>query len=99
MPSDMSIALGEPITYQIWYSDGMPQLHVVPEPEDGPMEGDLSSFTRSWRRSLKARNLSDKTVSTYLASAEDFGAYLAQTGGPSNLAEIAREHIESYIGE
>jgi integrase/recombinase XerC len=77
----------------------MPKLHVVHEPEDGPAEGDYGSFTRSWRRSLKARNLSDKTVSTYLASAEDFGSYLARTGGPCNLAEIAREHIESYIGE
>lgn len=77
----------------------MPKLHVVPEPEDSPVEGDYNSFTRSWRRSLKARNLSDKTVSTYLASAEDFGSYLVRTGGPCNLAAIAREHVESYIGD
>jgi site-specific recombinase XerD len=76
----------------------MQKLRVVPEPEK-PAEGDYGSFTRSWRRSLRARNLSGKTVSTYLASAEDFRCYLARTGGPGKLAEITREHIESYIGE
>ena len=48
----------------------MPKLHVVQSRD----EGDYASFVRSWKRSLKARNLSEKTVTTYLASAEDFGA-------------------------
>jgi integrase/recombinase XerC len=77
----------------------MPKLHVVPESQGSRVEGDYNSFTRSWQRSLKARNLSAKTISTYLASAEDFGYYLTRAGGPYNLAEITRAHVESYIGD
>jgi integrase/recombinase XerC len=75
----------------------MPELKLVKDGYPGPESGDYSSFVRSWVRSLRARNLSPKTVKTYREAAEGLGAYLARTKGPADLAAIQREHVEGFI--
>jgi hypothetical protein len=52
--------------------------------------GEYGSFLRSWVRSLRARNLSPKTVKTYREAAEGPGAYVARTDGPRDLGAILR---------
>ena len=71
----------------------MPNLSVVPDTD----VGDLSSYIRSWIRSLRARNLSPKTVKTYREAAEGLAAWLDRTGGPADLGAIRREHVEGFI--
>jgi site-specific recombinase XerD len=77
----------------------MPKLHAVPGPDGSPSGGDYSSFVRSWKRSLRARNLSPKTIVTYEQSALQFGEFLTRTGGPPDVASITREHVENFITE
>lgn len=77
----------------------MAELKLVKDgyPDPGPAAGDYDSYVRSWLRSLRARNLSAKTVKTYREAAEGLAAWLARSGGPSDLAAISREHVEGYI--
>jgi site-specific recombinase XerD len=75
----------------------MPELKLVKDGYPDPESGDYSSFVRSWVRSLRARNLSPKTVKTYREAAEGLGGYLARTKGPADLAAIQREHVEGFI--
>jgi site-specific recombinase XerD len=78
----------------------MAELKLVKEgyPDQGPGEGDYASYVRSWIRSLRARNLSPKTIKTYREAAEGLGAWLARTGGPRDLGAIRREQVEGFIG-
>lgn len=46
---------------------------------------------------LRARNLSPKTVSLYVAAGRELAAYLERTGAPTEPAELRREHIEGLI--
>jgi site-specific recombinase XerD len=76
----------------------MSELKLVKDGYPEPDEGDYASYVRSWARSLRARNLSPKTVKTYREAAEGLGAYLARTDGPRDLGAIGREHVEGFIG-
>ena len=53
----------------------------------------LSSFTRS----LRARNLSERTVDTYTESLRQFADFLIRQGMPTQLDNVSREHVESFI--
>ena len=53
----------------------------------------LSSFTRS----LRARNLSERTVDTYTESLRQFADFLVRQGMPTQLDNVSREHVESFI--
>ena len=53
----------------------------------------LSSFTRS----LRARNLSERTVDTYTESLRQFTGFLVSQGMPTQLENVSREHVESLI--
>jgi integrase/recombinase XerC len=75
----------------------MPELQLVKDGYPDPEPGDYGSFVRSWVRSLRARNLSPKTVKTYREAAEGLGTYLARTDGPRDLGGILREHVEGFI--
>jgi integrase/recombinase XerC len=75
----------------------MPELKLVKDGYPDPEPGDYGSYVRSWVRSLRARNLSLKTVKTYREAAEGLGAYLARTDGPRDLGAILREHVEGFI--
>jgi len=76
----------------------MSELKLVKDGYPEPDEGDYTSYVRSWVRSLRARNLSPKTVKTYREAAEGLAAYLARTDCPGNLGAIRREHVEGFIG-
>jgi site-specific recombinase XerD len=54
-------------------------------------------LSASFRRSLRASNLSERTIRTYLEAVDLFARFLATTGMPSRVADIRREHVESFI--
>ncbi len=59
--------------------------------------GDITSLSVSFRRSLRASNLSERTIRTYLEAVDLFGRFLATTGMPTEVANIRREHVEAFI--
>jgi site-specific recombinase XerD len=61
--------------------------------------GDYTLLRDSFRRSLLAENKSPKTITTYLAAVDEFGRFLSQMGMPLVVANIRREHVETWIGE
>jgi site-specific recombinase XerD len=59
--------------------------------------GDLRALLPSWRRHLRAANLSPKTITSYTTGAEQLLAYLEAVGMPTDAAAIRREHVEAFI--
>ena len=57
----------------------------------------IEALLPSWRRSLRAENKSPKTIESYLSSAEQLAAFLAERGMPTDVAGIRREHVEAWI--
>lgn len=60
---------------------------------------DLVTLAESFRRSLRARNRSPRTVRGYLEAASRFHAYLRRMGMPTIAAHLDREHVESFIAD
>jgi len=58
----------------------------------------VESLVGPWRRSLRARNLSEKTISPYTDSASQFARHLAG-GHPevTTIQEINRGHVEGFL--
>jgi integrase/recombinase XerC len=63
----------------------------------GERESTWESWLRSWQRSLRARNLSPKTCALYLSAGRELVTYLERTGGPTEPADLRREHLEGLI--
>jgi site-specific recombinase XerD len=61
--------------------------------------GDLGDMVQSYRRMLVAENKSPATMRTYGESLRLFGVFLESKGMPLVVANITREHIESFITE
>ena len=59
--------------------------------------GDLRSLLPSWKRHLRAEAKSDKTVVSYLEAANKFADFLDDTGMPTAVVNIKREHVEAFI--
>jgi site-specific recombinase XerD len=59
---------------------------------------ELDPWLASWARSLRARNLSEKTIKNYLDSGNQFAKHLATTG-VANLSDIGRAQVEGFIAE
>lgn len=59
--------------------------------------GDLEANATSFRRHLRAANLSPATQRTYLASLDRLSDFLAAQGMPTDVANIRREHLEAFI--
>jgi len=59
--------------------------------------GDISVNARSFARSLRVENLSDRTQETYLESVSQFARFLEEKGMPLDVANIKREQIEDFI--
>lgn len=59
--------------------------------------GDLPALVTSWRRHLRAANLSPKTIKSYTASADQLVAFLAAAGMPTDAAGVRREDVEAFI--
>lgn len=56
-------------------------------------------YLDSFARSLRAQNLSDRTVQTYSESVGQFAQFLDRQGVDASPANITREHLESFIAE
>ena len=56
-------------------------------------------FLDSFVRSLRAQNLSERTVKTYLEAVTQFARYLDSMGMPTTPEAITREHVESFIAD
>lgn len=61
--------------------------------------GDLGANARSFWRSLRASNLSSRTIKTYIEGLNTFARFLRQKGMPTDVANIRREHLEDFINE
>jgi site-specific recombinase XerD len=59
--------------------------------------GDLATLIPSFERSLRAANKSPKTIATYGEAANQLLAFLRESGMPTEVAKIGREHVESFI--
>jgi site-specific recombinase XerD len=60
---------------------------------------DIPSLLGSWRRSLTARRVSPATIATYTSAALLLADYLAANGMPTAVAQIRREHVESFVSD
>lgn len=58
-----------------------------------PFDGLIDSFARS----LRARNRSPKTISAYISTAERFAEFQHEQDRPTELAQISRGDVESFI--
>lgn len=67
------------------------------EPQQNHTLSALGTLVTSWRRHLQAANLSPKTVKSYLAAVDQFEAFLAGRGMPTDVTVLRREHVESFI--
>jgi site-specific recombinase XerD len=59
--------------------------------------GDILVNAASFIRHLRAENLAPRTQETYAEAVEQFARYLADQGMPQDIANIRREHVESFI--
>jgi site-specific recombinase XerD len=59
--------------------------------------GDLATLVPDWLRSLRAENKSPNTLAAYSAAAEQFLAFLQESGMPTQAAQITREHVETFV--
>jgi len=57
----------------------------------------MSVLLASWLRSLRARDVSPATITTYRASAEHLTAFLAEQK-VTQAAEVTRPKLEDWIG-
>jgi site-specific recombinase XerD len=58
---------------------------------------DLRELLPDWRRHLRAANKAPNTISSYLRVAEEFVAFLLESGMPTGASAIKREHVEHYL--
>jgi len=61
--------------------------------------GELTTYHRSFERSLRAANKSPRTVQTYLEAVDQLCAFLSAQGMPTTAQGVTREHIEAYLVE
>ena len=59
--------------------------------------GDIAVNLASFSRHLRAENLSPKTQQTYTESVRLLARFLVDQGMPQDVANIAREHVETFI--
>ncbi len=59
--------------------------------------GDLATLIPSFERSLRASNKSPKTIATYGEAAAQLLAFFRESGMPTEVAKIGREHVEAFI--
>jgi len=57
----------------------------------------MASLLPSWRRHLRAENKSARTIQSYGEAAEQFCAFLTDTGRPTAAAELTRQHVEAFL--
>ena len=67
------------------------------EVETREVVGSLSSLIPSFRRTLRSQNKRPRTVLCYVDAANRLNAFLKAKGMPQILANIRREHVESFM--
>ena len=55
------------------------------------------SLLASWKRHLRAANLSPRTIQSYVEAAEQFGQFLITNGLPTDPGAIRRTHVEAFV--
>lgn len=79
--------------------DNRPQASDIP-PVPLEAQADYSSvlgLVNSWELHLRSVNLSPKTIRSYLDAVRKLGHFLAETGMPTEVLSLTREHVESFI--
>jgi molybdopterin synthase catalytic subunit len=59
--------------------------------------GGIERLAESFEVSLRARNLSDRTVETYLEAVALFTGFVRSAGMPTEVSSITREHVEAFL--
>ena len=59
--------------------------------------GDLAMNVTSFRRHLRAQNVSPNTVAAYTSAVEQFADFLFAEGLPTDVANIRGQHVEAFI--
>ncbi|HET9725118.1 MAG TPA: hypothetical protein VFR44_14930 [Actinomycetota bacterium] len=58
---------------------------------------DLDVLASSWRLSLEAECKSPATITSYTYATTQLSAFLRESGMPTDVDKIAREHIEAFL--
>jgi site-specific recombinase XerD len=66
-------------------------------PLTGPLSESYRALVESFNRKLLAENKSPRTIQTYGEALRLFEEFLATRGMPLTMAEIRREHVETFI--
>src|SRR5439155_12154362 len=69
------------------------RLTVVGE---GPA-GDLPDVLRSFERHLRLKNLTPRTIASYLQAARLMAEWLLERYGPISIAQLTDEHLREYF--
>ena len=59
--------------------------------------GDLATLLPDWLRSLRAENKAKNTLEAYEAGATQLLAFLRESGMPTEVAKITREHLDTFM--
>lgn len=84
-------ALGSQGTWRLAFR-GM----TTPDTAAVPLD-DLRELLPDWKRHLRAANKAPSTINSYLLIAQEFLAFLLDSGMPTSASAITREHIEHYL--
>jgi len=71
---------------------------------ESPISGDLAptdiaALLRGYELSLRARNRSPRTITSYLQTVEIFRAFLVEAGMPTVVDRLTRGHVEAFISD
>jgi site-specific recombinase XerD len=58
---------------------------------------DIAPLLTSWRRHLRAKHRSPRTIQSYEETVRQLAAFLEERGMPMVVASIRREHVESWM--
>jgi Phage integrase, N-terminal SAM-like domain len=84
-------------TLQHLIADGAGMRDESTSVSTGQSVGDVRTMVASFRRHLRAGNLSERTIETYLEACTQLADFLERQGMPVHVSSIQREHIEAFI--
>ena len=61
--------------------------------------GELRRLVRSWIRSLRSRNRSERTITSYAEAVKMLDRFLSEQGMPRSVENITREHLEEFLND
>lgn len=75
----------------------VPNILVTQKPLTGGAAPDVDQLVVSWKRYMRAQNLSLETQQQYLRTVRYLWRFLAEQGMPLSIEAVTREHVETYI--